>query len=300
MIHFAVYGKAIGEENVAFVSSVFRILSLSKIKMSIYSEYIERINDLVNLENFDFDVIETDTDLNALGVDYLLSLGGDGTILTAALLAMDAKIPILGVNLGRLGFLASIEEQNFRIAIDKLVSGDCSIEIRTMLEVDSNLPLFADSPYALNDFTLTKRDTSAMIVIHTYVDDEFLNSYWADGIIVATPTGSTGYSLSCGGPILDPRDNSLVLTPVSPHNLNVRPMVLPNFSKIKFEIEGRAENFLCSLDSRYEVVTHDYTIKIAISDKVTRLVKFDNFSFIQTIRKKMHWGSDSRNSYRHR
>lgn len=299
-MHFAVYGKAIGEENVAFVSSVFRILSLSHIRMSIYSVYLDRIKELVNLGNFDFEVIEEDADLKELGVDFLLSLGGDGTILTVALLAMEAQIPILGVNLGRLGFLASIEEQSFRIAIDKILNGLYEIETRTMLEVESNLPLFGNNPYALNDFTLTKRDTSAMIVIHTYVDDEFLNSYWADGIIVATPTGSTGYSLSCGGPILDPRANSLVLTPVSPHNLNVRPMVLPNLSRIRFEIEGRAENFLCSLDSRYEVVTHDYVIKVAISEKVTRLVKFDNFSFIQTIRKKMHWGSDSRNSYRHR
>lgn len=294
-MHFALYGKVIQEENCHFVNLVFSTLTEAGIRISVYDIYYERLKDMIDMEQYEFEIIEMYTDLKKLGVDILLSLGGDGTILTASLLSIESRTPILGVNLGRLGFLASVEESRFKAAIQKILKGQYELEIRSMLELSSNKPLFMDKAYALNDMTISKRDTSAMIVIHTYVDGEFLTSYWADGIIVSTPTGSTGYSLSCGGPIVEPRANNFVLTPVSPHNLSVRPIVLSDSSVLRFEIEGRAENFLCTLDSRYATITHDYVIEVRRARYHTNLVKFRERNFMKTIREKMNWGSDSRN-----
>lgn len=294
MMHFALYGKVIQEENCNFVNLVFTTLMESEIKISIFDIYYERLKNLIDLNQYQFDIIEMYSDLKKIEVDIILSLGGDGTILTASLLSLESKTPILGVNLGRLGFLASVEESKFKSAIQKIIKGNYDLEIRSMLELNSNLPVF-ERPFALNDMTISKRDTSAMIVIHTYVDDEFLTSYWADGIIISTPTGSTGYSLSCGGPIVEPKANNIVLTPVAPHNLSVRPIVLSDTSVLRFEIEGRAENFLCTLDSRYATITHDYIIEVRRSKYNTHLVKFKERNFMKTIREKMNWGSDTRN-----
>ncbi len=293
-MHFALYGKVIQEENCNFVNLVFTTLMESEIKISIFDIYYERLKNLIDLNQYQFDIIEMYSDLKKIEVDIILSLGGDGTILTASLLSLESKTPILGVNLGRLGFLASVEESKFKSAIQKIIKGNYDLEIRSMLELNSNLPVF-ERPFALNDMTISKRDTSAMIVIHTYVDDEFLTSYWADGIIISTPTGSTGYSLSCGGPIVEPKANNIVLTPVAPHNLSVRPIVLSDTSVLRFEIEGRAENFLCTLDSRYATITHDYIIEVRRSKYNTHLVKFKERNFMKTIREKMNWGSDTRN-----
>ena len=294
-MHFALYGKVIQEENCNFVNLVFKTLIDSGIKISIYDIYYDRLKNLIDLDQYQFDIIEMYSDLKNIGVDIILSLGGDGTILTASLLSLESGTPILGVNLGRLGFLASVEESKFKSAIQKIIRGNYDLEIRSMLELNSNLPVFNERPFALNDMTISKRDNSAMIVIHTYVDDEFLTSYWADGIIVSTPTGSTGYSLSCGGPIVEPKANNFVLTPVAPHNLSVRPIVLSDSSVLRFEIEGRAENFLCTLDSRYATITHDYIIEVRRSRYNTHLVKFKERNFMKTIREKMNWGSDTRN-----
>ena len=203
----------------------------------------------------------------------------------------------MGINLGRLGFLASIEQRYIDRALDLLKSGKYALEGRRMLYLESNRPIFGETPFALNDFAILKRDNSSMIIVHAYINGEFLNSYWADGLIVSTPTGSTGYNLSCGGPIVFPDSKSIILTPVAPHNLNVRPIVISDDSELTFEVEGRTENFLCTLDSRFELITSDYKLKIRRCDFEIRLVQLHEMSFSKTMRNKLMWGFDTRKHY---
>lgn len=189
-----------------------------------------------------------------LSIDFIISLGGDGTMLDTATLVRNKKIPIMGINFGRLGFLASMGKDEIAVAIEALVHGRYVVDKRTLLHLDASVPLFGKTPFALNEFAIHKRDTSPMIKIHTYLNGEFLNSYWADGIIVSTPTGSTGYNMSCNGPIVFPDSASFVITPIAPHNLNLRSIIIPDNNIISFEVEGRMEEFICTMDSRREVV----------------------------------------------
>jgi NAD+ kinase len=229
------------------------------------------------------------------GIDMVITLGGDGTMLKAASVVASKGIPIIGINLGRLGFLSSVEKSKIHDAVLKIKDGLYHIESRSMLKLTSNLPIFKGYPYALNDFTIHKRDTSSMVTIHTYLNGKFLNTYWADGVIVSTPTGSTGYSLACGGPIIFPDSKNFVITPIAPHNLNVRPLIINDDVKISFEIEGRADNFLCTLDANYETITDEYKLTIAKAEIDTKLVILDNHNFSNTIREKLLWGLDKRN-----
>jgi NAD+ kinase len=208
---------------------------------------------------------------------------------------MDSNIPIAGVNLGRLGFLSSIDKNAIAEAIKALVQGNYQLDKRTVLQLDANLPVFNGLTYALNDCTISKRDTSSMIVVHTYVNGEFLNSYWADGLIIATPTGSTGYSLSCGGPIIFPNSGNFVITPIAPHNLTMRPMVIPDDAILSFEIEGRGEYFLCTLDSRYEAITQNHRLAVKKANFTINIARLFEQNFLSTLREKLGWGIDSRN-----
>lgn len=228
-------------------------------------------------------------------IDCLISLGGDGTILDAVTLVRDTGIPILGINFGRLGFLASISPEELGSAVDALINRTFVVDKRTLIHLDADQPLFGDAPFALNEFAIHKRDISPMIKIHTYLNGEFLNSYWADGLIVSTPTGSSGYNLSCNGPILFPESASFVITPVAPHNLNVRPIIVPDNNVISFEVEGRADQFICALDARREIV--DKTVQLAVRrEKFTvNLVRLNENSFLSTLRSKLTWGLDKRN-----
>ncbi len=227
--------------------------------------------------------------------DYFITLGGDGTLLNALTYVRDSRTPVLGINLGRLGFLASTEKKLITDAIHYLERGMYEIEERSLIRLDSNHGLFGETPFALNDFTILKRDNSSMITIHTYINGDFLNAYYADGLIVATPTGSTGYSLSCGGPILFPQAENFIITPVAPHNLNVRPVVIPDNAILSFGVEGRAENFLCTLDSRYEVITAEHQLAVKRCEFSIRLVKLQTGSFLKTLQDKLNWGLDKRN-----
>lgn len=227
--------------------------------------------------------------------DFFITLGGDGTILKALTYVRDSGTPILGINLGRLGFLASTEKKLIADAVHFLVNGMYEIEERSLIHLDSNDHLFGETPMALNDFTILKRDNSSMITINTYVNGDFLNAYYADGLIVATPTGSTGYSLSCGGPILFPQAQNFIITPVAPHNLNVRPVVIPDDVVLSFEVEGRAENFLCTLDSRYELINSNHQLAIRKCGFSIRLVKLQKAGFLKTLQEKLNWGLDLRN-----
>lgn len=239
--------------------------------------------------------ISTKEELVSNQIDFVLTLGGDGTILKASSFVAKTQKPIIGINLGRLGFLSIVEKTKIDEAIDKIKKGAYTIESRSMLKLESNKQLFKDYNYALNDITLHKRDTSSMITINTFINDEYLNTYWADGIIVATPTGSTGYSLACGGPIIFPGSGSFVITPIAPHNLNVRPLIIKDDVKIRFEIEGRADHFLCTMDSRYATITEEYKIEIKRANLTTKLMILEGHTFMHTIREKLLWGLDKRN-----
>jgi len=228
-------------------------------------------------------------------IDCLISLGGDGTVLDSVTLVGDSNIPILGINYGRLGFLASISKDELSLMVDALMNRTYVIEKRALIHLDANIPVFGTTPYGLNEFVLHKRDTSPMIKIHTYLNGEFLNSYWADGIIVSTPTGSTGYNMSCNGPILFPDSASFVITPVAPHNLNVRSIVVPNTSVISFEIEGRTDELICALDARKEIVPK--TIELALKQELfsVSFIRLNENSYLTTLRTKLTWGLDKRN-----
>jgi NAD+ kinase len=227
--------------------------------------------------------------------ECMISLGGDGTLLDTITLIRNKNIPLLGINFGRLGFLASIGREELELAVASLVNHTYVKDERTLLHLDSNLPLFGETPYALNEFAIQKQDTSSMIKIHTYLNGAFLNTYWADGLIVATPTGSTGYSLSCSGPVVFPESGSFVITPVAPHNLNVRPIIVPDNNIISFEIEGRTDAFLCTLDSRKEIVQKNVQLAVKKEDFTINLIRLNENNFLQTLRNKLSWGLDRRN-----
>jgi NAD+ kinase len=242
-----------------------------------------------------YPVIQSKTKLIEQKIDIILCAGGDGTMLRAALFSGDSGIPLLGFNLGRLGFLSVIEKENIHLLVQALRSGTYTIESRSTLRMDTNPPVFESDAFALNDFTIFKRDNSSMIRVHVTMNGEFLNTYWADGIILATPTGSTGYSLSCGGPIVFPQSDDFVLTPIAPHNLNVRPIVISDDSILEFKVEGRTDNFLCTLDSRYGLITNEHLITLRKNHFPIHLVKIEGFTFLKTLRNKLMWGLDQRN-----
>ena len=229
------------------------------------------------------------------GVQFVFSIGGDGTLLDTVTYVGSLQIPILGINTGRLGFLATITPERIAHAIDALFKGHFVIEERSLIRVETDPEVFGKINFGLNEFSILKRDTSSMIVVHTYIDGEYLNSYWADGLIVATPTGSTGYSLSCGGPVMLPQTNNFIIAPVCPHNLNVRPLIVSDRSVISFEIEGRSNNFLLSLDSRSVPVEANVQIAVRRETFGARLIKLNHVNFLSTLRSKLNWGLDRRN-----
>lgn len=289
-----VYSKILKEKDIPHIQALFDALHEEGINAYVYGPYLKQLKNRIKFKR-DVGVFEGYLDFRVKKLDFFITLGGDGTILAALLHVRDAKVPIVGINLGRLGFLASIEKRRIAQAIGMLKRGMYAIDERRMLYLESNLPIFSDIRFALNDCTLLKRDTSSMITIHTYINGDYLNSYWADGIIIATPTGSTGYSLSCGGPIIFPGSGNFVITPVAPHNLNVRPIVISDDSVVSFEIEGRTETFLCTLDSRFETITSEHQLAIRRNDYPIRLVQLLDVGFLQTIRNKLAWGIDTRN-----
>ncbi len=227
-------------------------------------------------------------------VDCLLSIGGDGTLLRAITYVRKSNIPILGINTGRLGFISSVSTQEIDDAINDLIKGNYTISERTLLELNTEKNLFKDKNFALNEVAISKKDTSSMVKIEAYVDNEFLNTYWADGLVVSTPTGSTGYSLSCGGPIIMPGTNNIIITPNAPHNLNVRPIVINDRSVVKLKVEDRDQLALVSLDSRSRAFDSDTELIIKKAEFKIRLIQPQNNSFTATIRNKLMWGIDKR------
>lgn len=289
----AVYGREFSTNTLPYVQQVFDCLLHFGIEPVVFGQFREFIEGKV----FYPYKMQTFTSCNDIrgAVEVLISLGGDGTMLDTVTLIRDTEIPVIGINLGRLGFLASIGKENIRPAIEKLLNREFSLDSRELLSLETANGVFGDENFALNDVTIHRRDNSAMMLIHTYLNGEFLNSYWADGLIVATPTGSTAYSLSCGGPIIFPKSENFVITPVSPHNLNVRPVIISDSNVLSFELEGRSSKYLLSCDSRTEVI--DSTLKFSVrrADFKINLVRLNNESYLSTLRNKLLWGIDTRN-----
>ena len=261
------------------------------IEKKLYSAFTEE-----NTVGTRYNTFESYHDLDN-SFDVFFSIGGDGTILRTITLVQDLDIPIIGINTGRLGFLATIQKEEIQTAIAKIVKNEYAIEERSVLAVTTS-PENEDilnMNFALNEVTVARKDTTSMITVKTHLNDEYLTSYWADGLIIATPTGSTGYSLSCGGPVITPNNNSFVLTPIAPHNLNARPLVIPDHTSIRLEVSGREDKHLISLDSRIATVDINSTIIIKKAPFTIKLIELEGESFLKTLRKKLLWGEDKRN-----
>ena len=287
-----VHGKDFGPGHNDLIRGAFETLVMGSSEIFVSSQYLAVVRDQLNgLEGLK--TYQAGDDLGHL--DVMLTLGGDGTLLEAVTHIGSAGVPILGINTGRLGFLATTAKDAIENAVEAMFKQDYDFDERTLLHLDSNNDLFDGLNFALNDFTILKKDTSSMIVVHTYINGEFLNSYWADGVIVSTPTGSTGYSISCGGPLVLPQSNNFIITPVSPHNLTVRPIVVPDSSQLSFTIEGRSNSFLISLDSRFETVDNSVQLQVTKEKFKTKLVKLKDNNYFKTLRQKLNWGLDVRN-----
>lgn len=294
-MHVVIYGQRATDGHIATMGLLLEALRKRDMTYSIYRGYKRQLEEQGMHLPDQTPLWSQPSEIESGEGVCMVTLGGDGTILAGVTHVARKGIPILGINLGRLGFLASTDARKIDLSIDALYNGLYRIEERTMLSLESNPDVFGDANFALNDFTLHKRDTSSMITIHTYVNGEFLNSYWADGLIVSSPTGSTGYSLSCGGPIIFPQSGNFVITPVAPHNLNVRPAVISDESVISFEIEGRSANYLCTLDSRFETITSNHQLAIRKCDFKAKIIMPENITFLQTLQTKLNWGTDPRN-----
>ncbi len=288
----AVHGKEFNRQLAPVIISVFEVLTRHKIDIWVSSKFSQYLKPTV-FKPFKYRQYEPGENLK--NVAFMISIGGDGTLLECVTHIGKTEIPVLGINTGRLGFLATINKDETARAVEMVLEGAYTLDKRSTLKLDTNADIFGKLNYALNDFTVVKKDTSSMITIHTYIDGEFLNAYWADGIIVATPTGSTGYSLSCGGPLIFPRSGNLVITPVSAHNLTVRPIVVADSAEITFKIEGRSRKFLVSLDSRVASVDASVNLKITKGDFKVNLIQLEGQHYFKTLRQKLNWGLDARN-----
>lgn len=292
-MRIAVYGRQFNDQAVLpYIQQVFDNLSQHKVEIYVHHQLNGYLEGKINTVNYN---VLKDNDQIKGFIDLFLTLGGDGTLLDMVSVISDSGVPVIGINFGRLGFLASVNKSDIAAAIHAVVNNQFTLDNRGLLSIDSELKIFGKDNFALNDITIHKRDDSAMITTHMFLDGEFLNSYWGDGIIIATSTGSTAYSLSCGGPIIFPQSNSIVVTPVSPHNLNVRPIVLPDCSKLSFDVECRSSNYLLSCDSRTAVIDKPMQFHVHKAGFELNLIRLNNESYLSTLRNKLLWGLDARN-----
>ncbi|MBP6430565.1 MAG: NAD kinase [Ferruginibacter sp.] len=291
-MRIAIYSRGIENSQHQDFNLLLNELEKYGVEPVFYQDFFNQFYSSLQIKKYS--TFNSSTDLNK-SISCMISLGGDGTLLDTVTLVKDTGTPVVGINYGRLGFLANIGKDEMQQAVKALVNQTYVIDNRTLLHLDSNIPLFDDVPYALNEFSIHKRETSPMIKIHTYLNGEFLNTFWADGLIVATPTGSTGYSLSCNGPVVFPDSASFVITPVSPHNLNIRPVIVPDNTIVSFEVEGRTDGFICTLDSRREMVAKEIQLAVKKENFGINLIRLNENNFLQTLRNKLSWGLDIRN-----
>lgn len=291
----AIYGQYYQNSTEPIIRDIFVFFNSKNIEIIIESAFLKMLyeKELVKKE---YKTFSSYKELDK-SFDLMLSIGGDGTILRAVTLVRNSGIPILGINAGRLGFLASVQKEDIATFLQMVVDKNYKISKRTLLKVTS-LPKnngLKDFNFAMNEISVSRKDTTSMITIETYLDGELLTSYWADGLIIATPTGSTGYSLSCGGPILTPEVKGLVITPIAPHNLNARPLVIPDNTEIKLRVSGREEQYLVSMDSRITSINNETTLTIKKTSFQINMVEIPNETFFKTLRNKLLWGEDKRN-----
>lgn len=291
----AIYGQYYHKNTLESLETLLLVLGSKQAEVllehSFYQTYVNESSSSEALRNHD-----TFKSLDAT-YDLLISIGGDGTILRAITYVRDLDIPIVGINTGRLGFLATIQIEEIESAIHKILEGHYKLSERTLLQVSSSPenPSIIETNFALNEIAVSRKNTTSMITVETHLNDEYLTSYWADGLIIATPTGSTGYSLSCGGPVITPDANTFVLTPIAPHNLNARPLIIPDDTEIRLKVDGREDQYLISLDSRIATLSNSSVVIIKKADFKIKMVELLNETFIDTLRKKMLWGEDKRN-----
>lgn len=292
-MRIGIYGRSFDDSFIPNIQELFDTLKSFNWEVSIYQPFRSYLSPRIELG----DTESTFNKCNEVkgSIDVLISIGGDGTFLETINIVRNSGIPILGVNTGRLGFLASTYKENIVKVLNSIREGRYRLQTRSMLTLITENQLFGEDNFALNELTVHKKDSSSMITIHTYIGDLYLNSYWADGLIVATPTGSTAYSLSCGGPIMVPGAKDYVITPIAPHNLNVRPVVVPDDRTIRLKIEGRGREYLCSLDSRSVTIDSATELVIKKADFQLNVIQTENQNFLNTIRNKMMWGLDRRN-----
>lgn len=290
----AIYGQTYQDNAVEYVIELLDELQKINASIAIEKEFYSLLSESQNIPSYEtFDeTIGLDSTF-----DMFVSFGGDGTILRATTYVRDLGIPIVGVNTGRLGFLSTFKKEDVRKVITEFKEGSYTIVERSLVEVSASKPIpeFVEMNFALNEVTVSRKDTTSMITVETYLNDEYLTSYWADGLIISTPTGSTGYSLSCGGPVIVPTAKSLVLTPIAPHNLNARPLVISDDTVIRLKVSGREENHLVSLDSRIASIENGREIQIKKAAFTIKMIEYTSESFLKTLRNKLLWGEDKRN-----
>ncbi|MGY5355190.1 NAD kinase [Wenyingzhuangia sp. IMCC45467] len=297
----AIFGQVYKDADEAYVSTLINVLNKAKTPVFINQDYAESIKE-TGLKFVDhLDTYDGESGLDS-SFTALITLGGDGTILRAFNQIKDLNIPILGINLGRLGFLATVQKQEINKAIKEFLKGEYIVDERVMLKVTSNTngPEFTNLGYALNDLTIAKKDTNSMIGVDAYINNEYLTTYWADGLIISTPTGSTGYSLSCQGPVIMPNTNNFLITPVAPHNLNARPIVISDTTEVKLKVLRREDQFLASLDSRVSTLDVETEIIVTKANFTAKIILLKDHTFINTLRDKLLWGYDTRNKSTHK
>ena len=291
-MRIALFGTTFNEAKTLYVQHLINKLEQENVDLIIESQFSELLSN-IKFKN-EYSTFDTPQKLKE-NADIILSIGGDGTLLATITLVRDSGIPILGINTGTLGFISSVSTDQIEYAINHLLKGEYAIKNRTLLQLNSENNLFGDTNFALNEVTILKKDTSSMIRVHAFLDDEFINTYWADGLIISSPTGSTGYSLSCGGPIVLPGTNNFIITPIAPHNLNVRPIIVSDKSKITLKVSEKDELALVALDSRSRAIGPGLELTIKKAQYKVKLIQFEKQSFISTIREKLMWGKDKRN-----
>jgi len=296
-MRIALFGREPKTQNLPYIEVVLEKLHEETVQIGVYSPLKDAVEQIKQeeFENLEYLVYANEEELKDFDPDFLISLGGDGTILDATVLIQSKDIPILGINMGRLGFLANVAKSNIESSLDALFTGRFQLDFRTLLQVKTSCNKLLKPNFALNEITLARKETTSMITVHTYLNGNYLNSYWADGLIVSTPTGSTGYSLSCGGPIIMPNSDNFVLTPIAPHNLTMRPFVINDSNTLRMQVESRENEFLASLDSRMHSFTSDTELLIQKADFRIALVQTELQDFPSTMRNKLSWGRDYRN-----
>ena len=291
----AIYGQYYQNSTEPIIRDIFVFFNENKVEMVIEESFLAMLYEKKIVKK-EYKTFSSYKELNS-SFDMMISIGGDGTILRAATLVRDSGVPILGINAGRLGFLAMVQKENIEVFLQFVINKKYSISERTLLSLTCSPENedIQDINFAMNEITVSRKDTTSMITIETYLNGEYLNSYWADGLIIATPTGSTGYSLSCGGPILTPDVESLVITPIAPHNLNARPLVIPDKTEIRLKVSGREEQYLVSLDSRITSIKNDAVLTISKTPFKINMVEIPEETFLKTLRNTLLWGEDKRN-----